>query len=92
MEQGLAQQLMAQGPSNPTGPQNMTGMGGTSKGPTIDDVLTMLMQGATPDELLQMGIPEAMIMEALTMIEQQQGGGRVPQGTPEGLAASSVGM
>lgn len=80
MEQGLAQQLSAQAP------QGAGGMG-PQGGPTIEDVITMLMQGADPNELLEMGVSEDMLLQALQMIEQQQGGGAVPQQAPTGLAA-----
>lgn len=82
MEQGLAQQLSAQAP------QGAGGMG--QGGPTIEDVIAMLMQGADPNELLEMGISEDMLLQALQMIEQQQGGGAVPQQAPTGLAARAA--
>lgn len=89
MDQGLAHQLSAQGPQ---GPQNPVGMSGPQKGPNIDEVITLLMQGATPEELLQMGIPEALIMEAISIIENQASGVPIPEGTPQGLATSSLSM
>lgn len=84
MEQGLAQQLAS--------PQGTAPMGQPKGGPTIEDVVTLLMQGAKPEELIQMGIPEQMIIDAINMIKQQQGGGMSPESEPQGLAASSVGM
>lgn len=62
--------------------------------PTVDDIAAMLMQGANPEELIAMGIPEQLIMEAIAILEQQMGGqGTAPAPTataPEGLAQSMM--
>ena len=31
----------------------------------------MLMQGATPEELLQIGVPEQLIMQAMEMVAEE---------------------
>ena len=38
----------------------------------VQQVIELLMKGATPEELLQMGIPEQVIMEAIQMLKQAQ--------------------
>jgi len=46
---------------------------------TIEDVINMLRQGATPEQLVQQGIPVEMIQEAIAMLQQPSaptGGGR----------------
>lgn len=58
---GLAESMVQQ----PQQPQP------TGQAPTIQEVIELLMQGTPPEELEQMGIPPEMIMEAITMIEQQ---------------------
>ena len=62
------------------------------QGITIDDVIKALMQGATPEQLLQAGVPKEMIQQAIQILQQQaqqQGQGGQPQ-QPQGL--SQVGM
>ena len=62
--------------------------------PTVEDVAAMIMQGADPEELLAMGIPEQLIMEAIAMLEQQmnsQTAQAAPAAAaPEGLAQSMM--
>ncbi len=60
--------------------------------PTVDDIAAMLMQGANPDELVAMGIPEQLIMEAIAMLEQQMNAQAAPPAPaePEGLAQSMM--
>ena len=54
-EMGLAQ-AMGQGQG-----------GGMGQG-KLQEIVAMLMQGATPEELLQMGVPEQLIMQAMEMV------------------------
>jgi uncharacterized protein (DUF433 family) len=53
---------------------------------SVEDVVNMLMQGVTPDELVQQGVPVELIEQAIAMMEaqamQQEAG--MPQG---GLAS-----
>jgi hypothetical protein len=72
---GLAQQM--------AGPQQ--GMGQ----PTIEQVMQMLAQGASPEELVQMGVPPEMVQAA---IEALMGQGQQQQMAPEqeGLAGMHV--
>lgn len=53
----------------------------------LDQVVQMIKQGVTPEELLQMGVPEQLIMAAMEVIGQQANA--VPQGQ-EGLAGMQV--
>lgn len=55
----------------------------------LQEVVKLLMSGATPQELIQMGVPQAVIDEAMAMIQAQQGSvnGPVQQ---SGLAGSAL--
>lgn len=57
-EMGLAQ-AMGQGQG-----------GGMGQG-KLQEIVAMLMQGATPEELLQMGVPEELIMAAMEMVAEE---------------------
>lgn len=39
--------------------------------PSVDEVMALLMEGVPPEELEKMGIPQELIMQAITMLEQQ---------------------
>ena len=39
--------------------------------PTVEEVAALLMQGVDPQELLNAGIPEELIVQAITLLEQQ---------------------
>ena len=41
------------------------------QGITIEDVIKALMQGATPEQLLQSGVPQEMIQQAIQILQQQ---------------------
>ena len=72
MEQGLAQQSQPQG-----GPDQERAM--------IDQVKQMLMQGATPEQLVAEGVPEQLIQIAIQELQQemaQQEQGQIAQGQP----------
>jgi hypothetical protein len=56
--------------------------------PTVEEVAALLMQGVDPQQLLESGIPEQLIMQAIALVEQQmaaeqqgaaQGGGGLAQ-------------
>ena len=52
----------------------------------LDQVVQMLMQGMSPEELQAQGVPAQLIQMAMQIVEQQQGQIQ-PQGqVPEGLA------
>ncbi len=53
----------------------------------IEQVLQMLQEGATPEQLLQMGIPQDVIAQAIEMLNVQ-----VPTQAPEGLAGMHSSM
>ena len=56
---GLAQQMA--GPA----------AGGTNQMPTVEEISQLLMEGVTPEELVQAGIPQELIMQAIQILEQQ---------------------
>lgn len=77
-------------------PQGLAGMSaGQSQGqmpkgpgqqmPTVEEVIDMLLQGAKPEELVQMGIPEELIMQAMQMLQKQS----APE---QGLASAVAGQ
>lgn len=53
--------------------------------PTVEEVIDMLLQGAKPEELVQMGIPEELIMQAMQMLQKQS----APE---QGLASAVAGQ
>ena len=55
----------------------------------LQQVVQLLMQGASPDELLQMGVPQALIDEAMAIISAQQGSVNGPVQN-SGLAGSQL--
>ena len=54
--------------------------------PSVKDVAMMLMQGMRPEELIEKGIPEQLVMAAMQMLRQQM----PPQGNESGLANTVV--
>lgn len=64
---------------------NMAGPSAQGQLPTVEEIAQLLMQGVDPRELLQAGIPEQLIMEAIALLEQQMGSGQAPMG-PDGGA------
>ena len=77
---GLAETVAAPQP----GPQ------GLQQGvPTVDEVVALLMQGIPPEELVQMGVPEQLLMEAIDLLKQQMAAEQAAaQQGPQGLAGS----
>ena len=53
--------------------------------PGIQEVVMMIKQGATPEELVQMGVPQELVMAAMEIINKEATA--VPQ---EGLAGMSL--
>ena len=72
-EMGLAQQSVNAGPQGPDMAQVM------------QEVVRLLQQGVEPQELLDMGVPQEVIQQALMMLEQS-GKQQVP--SDGGLATS----
>lgn len=86
MEQGLAQSIA----QPQQAPQQMGG-----QMPTVDEIVALLMEGVPPEELEKMGIPPELIMEAITMLEQQMAAQQQPapaQQAGGGLAQQMAGM
>lgn len=61
----------------------------------ISQIVELLMQGVTPEELLRQGVPQELVMKAIEIVKAQQGQQRadaaamVPQQDP-GLARRMV--
>ena len=53
----------------------------------VMEVIMMLRQGATPEELIQGGVPAALIEQAMMIIQAEQRKAQQPQGEEAGLAA-----
>tara|TARA_R110000744_G_scaffold147612_8_gene260599 strand:+ start:102 stop:359 length:258 start_codon:yes stop_codon:yes gene_type:complete len=60
--EGLASSMAQQAPVQPQQAGQM---------PTVEEVIALLMEGTPPEELEKMGIPPELIMEAITILEQQ---------------------
>lgn len=76
--EGLAQQMAGQPAS--TGAQGM---------PTVEEIIALLMQGVTPEQLLQQGVPEELIVQAIQILQQQMANQEAVQQAPaeqQGLA------
>lgn len=60
--------------------------------PTIEEIVALLMQGISPEDLVEMGVPPEMIMEAVALLEQQMAAQQqaVPPEAQGGLAAQSL--
>ena len=54
--------------------------------PSVKDVAMMLMQGMSPEELIDRGVPEELVMAAMQMLRQQM----PPQNSEAGLANTVV--
>jgi uncharacterized protein (DUF433 family) len=79
---GLAQQMA--GPQQGMGQGRGQGMGQ----PTIEQVMQMLAQGASPEELVQMGVPPEMIQAAIEALIGQGQQQMAPE--QEGLAGMHI--
>ena len=49
---------------------NEVGLAQNSANEMVGQVVQMLQQGATPDELIAMGVPKEVIMMAIEMLQQ----------------------
>lgn len=53
----------------------------------VMEVMMLLRQGATPEELIQGGVPAALVEQAMMIIQAEQRKARQPQEEEAGLAA-----
>lgn len=82
---GLAEQMAGPAPA----PQQVQGQAM----PSVDEIVALLMQGIPPEELVAMGIPEELLMQAITLLEQQMAAEQAAaQQGPQGLAGSMIGV
>ena len=58
----------------------------------VMDVVMLLRQGATPEELVQGGVPAALVEQAMMIIQAEQRKAQQPQEEEAGLAAMLGGM
>lgn len=67
--------------------QAMTGpsAGQTNQMPTVEEIIALLMQGADPEELVKMGVPPELIMQAIQIIQQQMGQQQAAEPQPMGM-------
>ena len=49
--------------------------------PTVEELIALLKQGITPQELVQQGVPPELIEQAITVLQQEVQTGQ-PQGQP----------
>lgn len=71
MGQGLAGKMAGQ----PTGRTEIT----------VEAVADMLLQGASPEELVEQGIPVELIQQAIELLVAQQGQPQQPAGLAESM-------
>lgn len=55
---------------------------------TIEQVIEMLMQGMNPDEMLAMGVPEQMLIQAIQILQSQE----APEESAEGMGLAGMSM
>ena len=73
--QGLAAQAMQQEAQ------------GQGQMPTVEQIIQLLMEGRTPEELIQAGVPQELVEQAMMIIQQEmQAQQQAPQ-NQGGLAA-----
>ena len=53
----------------------------------VMEVIMLLRQGATPEELIQGGVPAALVEQAMMIIQAEQRKAQQPQEEEAGLAA-----
>ena len=58
----------------------------------ISQIVELLMQGVTPDELIKQGVPQELVMKAIEMLKAQQAQQQqmAPQPQDPGLAQRMV--
>ena len=59
----------------------------------VAQIVELLMQGITPEELLQQGVPQELVMKAIEMVKAQQAQQQqmAPQQQDPGLAQRMIG-
>lgn len=86
---GLAKMGVGQGLKDGSGPNpgQGQGVGGPPQGQKqmITQVVQMLLQGVTPEELLRQGVPKSVIEKAVMVIQNRQQQQQVPM-QEQGLA------
>lgn len=75
--EGLAQQM-----AQPAMQQPQQGM------PTVEEIIQLLMEGMDPQQMVEMGVPPELIMQAIEILEQQLAAQAAPE---QGLAAQTAG-
>jgi hypothetical protein len=79
-EMGLAQKAAADGAG---------GMG--QQMPTLEELVQLLMQGITPEELAEAGVPTQLIQQAIAMAQQMAQAPQQQQALPaQGLAGKAA--
>ena len=59
--------------------------------PTVEEIIALLMQGADPEELVKMGVPPELIMQAIEIIQQQMNQQAQPMGQqPMGMGGEGL--
>jgi len=76
--EGLAQQM-----AQPAMPQEQM-----QEVAIMEKIIQLLMEGMDPEEIVNMGVPPEIVMEAITMMEQQMAAQNAPE---QGLAAQTAG-
>jgi len=94
---GQGQGLSAMGAEQQEAPATEQGETGAQEqqepqGVTLEDVVKALMQGATPQQLQDAGIPIELIKQAIQMIQQQSQGHMGQGGQQQGQGLSQAGM
>ena len=78
-EQGLAQQAASNGSGN-LGQQQIS----------VEELVELLLQGITPEELVQAGVPQQLVEQAMAMAQQMAAQQGPTQAAAEGLAAQGM--
>ena len=68
--------------------QSMGGQG--NQMPTVEEIIALLMQGADPEELVKMGVPPELIMQAIQIIQQQMGQQQAAEPQPMGMGGEGL--
>lgn len=93
MEQGLAMQSMGGGgmpaAADPLTPQG--GAGGSNEQALVDELVRLLLEGVSPEELIQQGVPQELVEQAMAIAISQSGGGAgMPPPGPEAMGGPAA--
>jgi len=58
----------------------------------IAQIIELLKQGKTPEELLQMGVPQELLQQAMAMLQQEAQAGAGPQPMPMDQVPQPAGL